>query len=151
MDTAANSQAAGALETDIVALMTSARDARLQAYCPYSKFKVGAALLCTDGTVYTGVNVENASYGLTVCAERVAIATAVTQGHHSFKAVAVCCDTETFTAPCGACRQVIVEFGTEIEVFLVQPNLTWQRVRIDILLPLAFTPASLEQATHQQA
>jgi cytidine deaminase len=149
MDAAAKDP--GAPDADIVALMTSARDARLQAYCPYSKFKVGAALLCTDGTVYTGVNVENASYGLTVCAERVAIATAVTQGHHSFKAIAVCCDTETFTAPCGACRQVIVEFGTEIEVFLVQPNLNWQRMRMDTLLPLAFTPASLEQARHQLA
>ncbi|KAF4532763.1 hypothetical protein B566_EDAN003543 [Ephemera danica] len=106
--------------------------ARENAYCPYSKFKVGCSLLCTDGTVITGCNVENASYGLTICAERNALTTAVAQGKIRFKTLAVSgvLPGKTFLPPCGACRQFICEFGSEIEVYMVraEPDLDQETV-----------------------
>lgn len=98
-------------------LMQAAVAARARAYAPYSKFSVGAALLSTDGTIFSGCNVENASYGLTVCAERVAIGAAVVAGHRTFSAIAVCADPPA--SPCGACRQVLVEFNPDMPVLLV--------------------------------
>jgi len=92
-------------------LFKEAQKIALKAYAPYSKFRVGAALLCEDGTVFTGVNVENRSFGLTTCAERNTICTAVARGHLRFKAIAVSTpDSADPTGPCGACRQVISEF-----------------------------------------
>ena len=92
-------------------LFALARQAADRAYAPYSKFRVGAALLCEDGSVVTGVNVENRSFGLTICAERSALVTAVTQGKTRFKALAIACPDAAYpVSPCGACRQVISEF-----------------------------------------
>ena len=97
-------------ELETQKLMDCAIKARENAYSPYSHFAVGAALLCEDGTLFEGCNIENASYGLTNCAERTAIFKAVSEGHTKFKALAVVADTEGPCAPCGACRQVMAEF-----------------------------------------
>jgi len=101
-------------------LIESALDIRQQAYAPYSKFLVGAALATKDGTVFTGTNVENASYGLTICAERVAAAAAVAAGHRKITAVAVA--TSGGASPCGACRQFLAEFGGSMKVYLVDAD-----------------------------
>lgn len=97
-------------------LMLRAQKARDQAYAPYSGFQVGAALLASDGAVYTGSNVENASFGLTICAERVALTAAVHAGARSFQAVAISTTGDTPVAPCGACRQVLAEFAPDLAV-----------------------------------
>jgi cytidine deaminase len=115
--------------------------ARELAYCPYSKFQVGAALLCSDGTVFTGCNVENISYGISICAERTAIVKAVSSGNKSYKAIAVSGGNgDTFLSPCGACRQFIAEFGLEIDVYLAKPDLSKVLITsIKDLLPLSFS------------
>jgi len=107
-------------DTDYSKLITSAIEAREKAYAPYSKFKVGAALLTTDGKVFTGCNVENSSYGLCVCAERTAICKAVSEGFREFEAIAIA--AHPFASPCGACRQFIVEFGKSIKVISVDAD-----------------------------
>lgn len=131
---------------DDLKLLEMAREARERAYVPYSRFKVGAALLCKDGTVVTGCNIENASYGLTCCAERTAIFKAVSEGRRDFEAIAVIGDTEGVCAPCGACRQVMAEFAPNMRVII--GNLRGQVVTMSVseMLPLAFTPADLEKA-----
>lgn len=116
--------------------------ARKNAYCPYSKFPVGAALLCADGTVYTGANVENASYGLTMCAERVAIFKAVSEGKRDFVKLAVVCDAAR-CSPCGACRQVIHEHAPGIEILMGSPDGSFVRATIAELLPQAFEAGDL--------
>ncbi|WP_418790681.1 cytidine deaminase [Phosphitispora sp. TUW77] len=98
-------------KNEISLLLDEARQVRENAYAPYSRFKVGAALLGSDGIVYTGCNVENVSYGLTNCAERTAFFKAVSLGQKKFKAIAIFADTDEFCFPCGACRQVMAEFG----------------------------------------
>jgi cytidine deaminase len=127
---------------EIEGLLALAAKAREAAYVPYSHFAVGAALRAEDGTIYTGCNVENASYGLTICAERNAIAHAVTEGARRFDAVAVM--TENGVTPCGACRQVLAEFESEMTVIV--SDTAGNRVVYSIadLLPAAFTPAHLE-------
>lgn len=99
-------------------LIELAREVRRQAYAPYSNFRVGAALLGASGQAYTGCNVENISYGLTVCAERVALFKAVSEGEREFRAIAVV--TDNAASPCGACRQVLSEFGRDMEVIIAQ-------------------------------
>ncbi len=119
-------------------LIDAARKAREFAVAGFSGFKVGAALETSDGQIVTGCNVENATYGLTVCAERVAMFKALSEGHRSFARVAVVADTEAPTPPCGACRQILWEFGGDLEVVLA--NLTDHKGthQLKDLLPLPF-------------
>lgn len=128
------------------ALLAQAREARARAYAPYSRFPVGAALLADDGRVFTGVNVENASYGLGNCAERVAIGRAVTEGARAFHAVAVTGPQDDVPcAPCGACRQVLHEFGPDLWVISPEAGEAgFSMTPLRDLLPGAFGPARLE-------
>lgn len=114
-----------------------------RAYAPYSRFPVGAALLCADGTVVEGVNVENASYPVSHCAERSALGTAVTMGRREFVAVAIASAAETPTPPCGFCRQALVEFAPTLTVLCVTRAGRRAVWRLDELLTHAFTPKSL--------
>jgi cytidine deaminase len=118
--------------------VTAARSAREHAVAGFSGFKVGAALEASDGTVITGCNVENATYGLTICAERVAMFKALSEGHRLFTRIAIVADTDAPTPPCGACRQILWEFGGDLEVTLA--NLTSEKGthRMKDLLPLPF-------------
>ena len=118
-------------------LMAAARAVREHAYAPYSAFAVGAALLCEDGAVVVGCNVENASYGMTICAERAAVAAAVAQGKRRFIAIAVAGSAEGATPPCGGCRQVLSEFAPALRV-LYSSGETFANVSIEELLPAAF-------------
>jgi len=119
-------------------LVEAARRARENAVADYSHFKVGAALETADGTIITGCNVENATYGLTVCAERVAMFKALSEGHRSFTRVAVVADTADPTPPCGACRQILWEFGGDLEVVLANLTEIKGHHRMKNLLPLPF-------------
>lgn len=124
---------------DISALVESAKAARTAAYAPYSNFPVGAALECSDGTVFTGCNVENLSFGLTMCAERVAVGTAVAAGRRDFRRIAIAADTEAPISPCGACRQVLAEFHPALQI--LSANLKGQTEVFSLadLLPRAST------------
>ena len=119
-------------------LIAAARKARLNARAEYSNFKVGAALETADGTIVTGCNIENSTYGLTICAERVAMFKALSEGHRKFRRIAVAFDTHAPTPPCGACRQILWEFGGNLEILLA--NLTEEKGLHDLrsLLPLPF-------------
>ena len=121
--------------------------AKEKAYSPYSNVRVGAALLCDDGTIVQGCNVENAVYPLGWCAERTAIAAAVSRGFRKFKAIAVTSDIiEKAITPCGACRQVMAEFGTDYDVYMVKPDSTYTKVSVADLLPYSFLPDDLPLA-----
>jgi cytidine deaminase len=119
-------------------LVLAARQAREHAVADFSHFKVGAALHATNGRVITGCNVENASYGLTICAERVAIFKALSEGHRSFKHIVIVADTEDPTPPCGACRQIIWEFCGDIKVTLANLQKVTKTLQMKDLLPLPF-------------
>ena len=119
-------------------LVEAALRAREHAVAEFSHFRVGAALEAADGTVITGCNIENATYGLTLCAERVAMFKALSEGHRAFRRVAVVADTEAPTPPCGACRQILWEFGGDIEVVLANLSKETARHRLSELLPLPF-------------
>ena len=119
-------------------LVTAAREAREKARATFSHFKVGAALETTDGRVVTGCNVENATYGLTVCAERVAVLKAVSDGHRQFARIAIVTDAPEPAPPCGACRQILWEFAGDIEVILADLTQEKGRFRLGELLPLPF-------------
>ena len=105
-------------ELNISELIAKARNAMEYSYSPYSQFRVGAALITDDGNIYTGCNIENASYGATNCAERTAMFKAVSEGKQNFLALAVICGTETYCSPCGICRQVMVEFSPDMQVVM---------------------------------
>lgn len=115
---------------------------RENAYAPYSKFTVGAALVTEDGTVFGGANVENASFGVGICAERTAAVTAVAAGHQQFRAIAIAGPENTVTAPCGACRQFLNEFNPQLEVAYTTPDGV-KITTLDRLLPDAFGPKNL--------
>jgi len=125
-------------------LVAAARDARERAIATYSGFRVGAALETADGTIVTGCNIENASYGLTICAERVAMFKALSEGHRAFVRIVVVADTAEPTPPCGACRQILWEFGPDLEVILASLTEVTGHHRIADLLPHAFDGRLLE-------
>ncbi len=117
-----------------------------RSYCPYSHFPVGAALLCGDGTVFTGCNVENAAYGSTICAERTAVVKAVSEGHRGdWTALAVAGRSADYCWPCGTCRQVLYEFCPELTVLAARADGAFVKVPLSRLLPSGFGPRSLER------
>ncbi len=124
-------------------LMAAARAARRHARAPYSKFAVGAALLTAGGEVITGCNIENATYGLTICAERVAMFKALSEGHTTFTRIAIAADSIGPTPPCGACRQILWEFGGDLEVILANMHEETARHRLSELLPHPFDGRNL--------
>ncbi len=119
-------------------LIAMAKAARLKAYAPYSKFKVGAALEAADGRVFTGCNVENASYAATCCAERTALYKAVSEGARSFKRIVIVADTKKPCPPCGICRQVLVEIAPKLEVVMANTHGCTSVTSISELIPNAF-------------
>jgi cytidine deaminase len=119
-------------------LISAASRARENAHAPYSQFRVGAALRANSGRIFTGCNIENSSFGLTVCAERVAVFKALSEGERRFDAIAVVADTERLTPPCGACRQILWEFCRDAEVVLANLNGQITVRRVPDLLPDAF-------------
>lgn len=124
-------------------LQAAALAARENAHAPYSKFRVGAALEDTGGRVHTGCNIENATYGLTLCAERVAVFKAISEGAREFRRIAIAADTDTLTPPCGACRQILWEFGGDIEIVLVNLRGKSEVLRLKELFPRAFDASFL--------
>ncbi|CAL4178807.1 unnamed protein product, partial [Meganyctiphanes norvegica] len=132
-------------DSEVEHLLEESLLVRGKAYCPYSKFPVGAALLTEDGSLVLGCNVENASYGLTLCAERVAICNAVSQGHRKFKAIVITAEMEDkFLGPCGACRQTLAEFGLNWEVYLSKPNKKYFKTTVSKLIPDSFSPDTVK-------
>ena len=131
---------------EVETLLEAARKVREKAYAPYSGFSVGAAVLTADGKIYTGCNVENVSYGLTNCAERTAMFKAVSEGSKKFRAVAIAADTDRYCSPCGACRQVMAEFG---DFFVIQSDKAGNYLinTVDELLPGSFTARLLGKET----
>ena len=119
-------------------LLNIARQASEKAYVPYSKFKVGAALECSDGTVFTGCNVENAALGSTICAERTAICKAVSEGHRDFVRIAIWADSENYCMPCGACRQFMSEFVKDMEVLCAKAGGRYVSYPLSKLMPYTF-------------
>lgn len=124
-------------------LIDAARQARQNAHAPFSHFKVGAAVEDDSGRIHTGCNVENATYGLTVCAERIAIFKAISEGARRFVRVAVVADTEVLTPPCGACRQILWEFCGDIEIVLANLSGKSETIRLGTLFPRAFDASFL--------
>ena len=125
-------------------LVESAREVRERAFAPYSNFKVGSAVVSRSGKIFTGCNVESASYGLTVCAERVAIWKAVSEGETELDAIAVVADTKKLTPPCGVCRQIIWEFCGDVPVTLANLHGEFETVQMKDLLPRAFDTKFLD-------
>ena len=119
-------------------LMQKAIEMLKRAYVPYSHFPVGAALECEDGAVYTGCNIENSSYSLTLCAERTAAVKAVSEGHRSFRRIAIYADSESWCTPCGACRQFLAEFSPDMEVLCAKAGDRYVSYKLSELLPHGF-------------
>jgi cytidine deaminase len=124
-------------------LVTAAKQARENAHAPYSNFRVGAALRGSSGRIFSGCNVENATYGLTVCAERVAIFKAISEGERGFSAIAVVTDTEKLTPPCGACRQLIWEFCGDLPVTMANLGGKRETLQMKELFPKPFDDSNL--------
>lgn len=138
-------------EESLEQLIETAKSARLQSIAPFSSFLVGAAVKTDEGKVYTGCNVESASYGLTVCAERVAIWKALSEGERQFIELAIVADTESLTPPCGTCRQIIWEFAKNATIVLGNLRGETQIVSIRDLLPRAFDARFLSNAANWRA
>lgn len=135
---------------EVKELVKTAIKARELAYVPYSNFKVGAAIEMEDGSIYTGCNIENASYGATNCAERTAIFKAISEGHRKIEKIAVVGDMSAYTSPCGICRQVIAEFADKnIEIILVKNEEEFQVKTLEEILPGAFTKEDLDNYRRQ--
>ena len=125
------------------ALIEAALKARENAHAPFSHFKVGAALEDSAGRIHTGCNIENATYGLTLCAERVAVFKAISEGVRKFRRIAIAADTDSLTPPCGACRQILWEFCGDIEIALVNPSGKTETLQLGELFPRAFDASFL--------
>ena len=126
-------------------LVQKAMEMQKFAYCPYSKFPVGAALLCADGSVFTGCNVESAAYGSTICAERTALLKAVSEGYReNWTAIAVAGKGEEFCWPCGSCRQMLYEFAPELRVLAVRGDGEFEEAKLSDLLPQGFGAGHLK-------
>lgn len=130
-------------------LIERAHSARKLAYAPFSKFKVGAALLASNGRIYTGCNIENSSYGLTICAERTAIFKALSEGDRNFDAIAIISDLNDFTSPCGACRQVLSDLAGNIDIIMINSSKKIKVVKLKELLPMAFSKKDLEPSNRK--
>jgi len=130
---------------DLQPLVDAARAARERAIAPYSRFKVGAALEMADGTVVTGCNIENATFGLTMCAERVALFKALSEGHRDVRRVVVVADTRSPTPPCGPCRQLLWEYAGDVEVILAGTTGVCGVHRLGDLLPLPFDQHHIDE------
>ncbi|WP_140945936.1 cytidine deaminase [Candidatus Thermokryptus mobilis] len=127
-------------------LIKRAKEVQKKAHAPYSKFRVGSAILTDDGEVFTGCNIENSSYSLTICAERVAIFKAYSEGKRKFKKIAIVSDSKNFISPCGACRQVLMDLaGPELEVILTNSMNEMKVVKLSELLPLPFGSKNLKK------
>ena len=136
---------ATATDAEVQKMLEIANKAKENSYSPYSKFRVGAAILCNDGSIFPGTNIENSSYPVGTCAERCAIACAIANGHRDFKSILITSDIQNdFISPCGFCRQAIVEYGN-LEVILTQGCGKMKKMHIADLLPMAFTPADLSK------
>ncbi|MGE5653909.1 MAG: cytidine deaminase [Bacillota bacterium] len=129
-------------------LVERAMEAQQLAYVPYSHYRVGAALLTCSGKVYTGCNIENASYGLTICAERTALFKAVSEGERDFASIAVVVDGEAFASPCGACRQVLAEFAPNMRCILANGRGEHKVTTVADLLPDGFGASNMPSARH---
>lgn len=125
-------------------LIKIAKEAMNNAYVPYSKFRVGAALETSDGKVYSGCNIENASFGGTNCAERTALFKAISEGHRKFTKIAVISDSDDYTYPCGICRQVLSEWGLDMEVIVASSSEGYRVHKLSEILPYAFTNENME-------
>lgn len=136
----AHERPASALEPELVQrLLLSCQEAKKSAYCPYSHFPVGAAILTQDGRIFSGCNIENVCYPLGVCAERTAIQKAISEGHREFRAIAISSDLQDdFISPCGACRQFMREFGSNWVVYMTKPDGTYVVSTVLELLPAPF-------------
>jgi cytidine deaminase, homotetrameric len=132
------------MNADAQELVNIAMKAKEMAYVPYSNFRVGAALLTKSGKIYTGCNIENASFGATNCAERTAIFKAVSEGEKEFEAIAINADTEQYTFPCGICRQVMMEFSKDIRLFISNKHGKYAEYTLKELLPGGFTKEDME-------
>ncbi len=119
-------------------LINMAKNISEAAYAPYSKFRVGAALECTDGTIFTGCNIENAALGCTICAERVAVFKAISEGKRDFVRIAVFAESTNYCTPCGSCRQVLNEFAPEIEVLCAKSDGRYVSYKLKDMLPFSF-------------
>lgn len=130
---------------DLTVLLDKAKEAQLNALVDYSNFPVGAALKTNSGKIYTGCNIESSTYGLTICAERVAMFKALSEGERDFTTLVVTADTKAFCPPCGACRQVLVEFAPELKIVLLNREGKTKETTISELLPEAFNKEFLKQ------
>jgi len=127
-------------------LVQKAIEAKTKAIPTYSKFHVGAALLTKNGKIYQGANIENSSYGLTICAERTAVFTALLNGERKFSSIAIAADSENFISPCGACRQILIEFcGKDLDVIMINNKSKYKTVKMKDLLPYSFGEEFLKQ------
>lgn len=132
------------------ALVKTALQAKKRAFAPYSKFRVGAALLASNGNVYSGCNVEISTYALTICAERTAIFKAISEGDRNFKAIAVVSDDSEFTPPCGACRQVLMDLAGNIDFIMINGKRKTKIMKLRELLPHAFGRKNLQRTLQKK-
>jgi cytidine deaminase len=126
-------------------LLRAALDAKEKSFSPYSRFRVGAALLTKSGKIYTGCNIENSSFSLTICAERTAVFKAISEGEKEFSSILIVSDDESYCPPCGACRQVLSDFATDIEIIMVNSKGDELTRTLTELLPLAFDSSYLNK------